>query len=310
MTATQDLPQAGDTLAARWRGQRGRVEVWYLTATDPATGTGLWTHAELVSPTESEPYLHGWVALFPPGREPSHARFGPSDPAALGADAALSGSGDGATWDLHLSCSTPPLYTFGRRPWERELLPAAQLVPAPSARVIGQVTVGSEHLALDGAPAALAHIYGHGNASRWCWLHADLGEGSVLEIVSAVARRPGLNRLPPATLLQLRYAGEDWPRIPLLATPGFRASIRLPEWRVSGRLGRRRIEVAVRQPLDRCVQLRYVDPDGATATCTNSETADADVRLYRRSGRDWELEQEWHLRGTAHAEVGLRGSGT
>ena len=36
----------------RWRGQAGRLEVWYLTATDPRTGTGLWLHHEVVAPTE------------------------------------------------------------------------------------------------------------------------------------------------------------------------------------------------------------------------------------------------------------------
>lgn len=309
MSAVSELPLATEALRRRWRGQQGRLEVWYLTATDPATGTGLWTHAEVVSPTDAAPYLHGWVAVFPPGRPPRHRRFGPTDPSAAGAASALSGTAGDARWDLRLSCSTPPLYTFGRRIWERELLPAAQLVAAPSGSVSGRITLGTDRVELDGAPAALAHIYGHGNASRWCWLHADLGDGCVLEIVSAVARRPGLDRLPPAALVQLRQGGRDWPRFPLLAVPAFRSSIRLPEWRVSGRVGARRLEVTVRQPADRCVRLRYVDPDGAAATCVNSEVADADVVLHRRSGRGWAVEREWRLRGTAHAEVGLRGDG-
>ncbi|HET6966216.1 MAG TPA: hypothetical protein VFH58_15680 [Acidimicrobiales bacterium] len=306
MSMLEGLPMAADTLRRRWRGQPGRLEVWYLTATDPVTGTGLWTHAEMVSPTDSEPYLHGWVAVFPPGGEPIHRRFGPAAAEGAGAEAALSGAVDGASWDLHLSSREPPLYTFGRRVWERQLLPAAQIVPVPSGRVSGEVTIGSERLRLDGAPGALAHIYGHGNASRWCWLHADLGDGEVLELVSAVARRRGLNRLPPATLVQLRHGGRDWPATPLIAAAAFRASIGLPEWRVTGRVGGRRLEVTVRQPPERSLRLRYVDPDGARATCTNSETADADIVLYRRSGRTWEIEKQWSLSGTAHAEVGDR----
>ena len=59
MTATQRPARSRhhDTLGPpRWRGQPGRLEVWYLTATDPATGTGLWLHHEVVAPTGGGPW--------------------------------------------------------------------------------------------------------------------------------------------------------------------------------------------------------------------------------------------------------------
>ena len=59
-------------------------------------------------------------------------------------------------------------------------------------------------------------------------------------------------------------------------------------------------------PEDRSVALTYADPDGETATCTNSCVADASIRVERRSGTTWTIENEWELRGTAHAEVGTR----
>ena len=46
------------------------------------------------------------------------------------------------------------------------------------------------------------------------------------------------------------------------------------------------------QPADRCVSVDYHDPDGATATCTNSERSDARITIGDRS---------WTLEGTAHA---------
>ena len=49
----------------RWRGQPGRLEVWYSTLTDPTTGTGFWLHTELVAPTSGAAFLHGWAAAFP-----------------------------------------------------------------------------------------------------------------------------------------------------------------------------------------------------------------------------------------------------
>ena len=49
----------------------------YLTATDEATGTGLWVHHETVAPLDGKPYAHGWTAVFPSDGEPTWERFGP-----------------------------------------------------------------------------------------------------------------------------------------------------------------------------------------------------------------------------------------
>jgi hypothetical protein len=56
---------------------------------------------------------------------------------------------------------------------------------------------------------------------------------------------------------------------------------------------------------ERAVSLEYVDPDGTTATCTNSELADAEISLEGRRSR-WEVPGRWSLTGTAHSEVGTR----
>jgi hypothetical protein len=74
---------------------------------------------------------------------------------------------------------------------------------------------------------------------------------------------------------------------------------------VTGVVGRRRVRVEVSQPEERCLRVPYTDPDGSAATCVNTERADATVVLERWS-RGWQPEHEWHLSGTAHAEVGLR----
>lgn len=311
------LPAAGIALAApRWRGQRGRVEVWYATATDAATGTGLWLHYEVVAPLEGEPYAHGWITVFPPGGAPHVDRFGPepvapylSGPwfAAAGTLAdrdRLEGKAGDSRWALDWEERAEPLRTFPGWAWNREVLPAAQVVVAPAATFTGTVSTPLGELAYDGA-GAVAHIYGHGNALRWGWLHADLGDGDVLEIVSAVSRRPGLSALPPLGFVQLRHGGRDWPRDPLVTAPLFRTRLALPEWTVTGIVGNRRLRVRVALPPERSVSLSYTDPDGATATCTNSEVADVDVTLDSWAGR-WRPEAYWELRGTAHAEVGLR----
>ncbi|WP_338674853.1 hypothetical protein V1460_19060 [Streptomyces sp. SCSIO 30461] len=311
-------------MAPRWRGEPGRTEVWYTTLTDPATGSGVWLHHELVAPTDgSEPYAHGWAAVFPENEPVRHARFGPvkwvgneSGFAADGISAEpgrLTGAAGALSWELTEQPTDTALFTFPRWSWRRPLLPAAQILPAARATYRGTFAYGNTTLALDSAPGASARIYGRGNARRWAWLHADLGDGDVLEIVTAVSMRPVLRHLPPLVFLRLRKDGRTWPRRPERSAIGwagigrFRADIGLPTWTVTGRAGPRRIRVEVDQPAERTLALDYTDPDGARAVCRNTERADAHAVLERRRwGGSWRIEAEWTLTGTAHAEVGTR----
>lgn len=301
-----------------WDGRPGRLEVWYATITDAATGTGYWLHYEAVSPTrerpEAVPYAHGWIAVFPPDGAPRCERFGPSPVPArdqgdnwLTAGGAVVGPGllrgvaGEISWDLSFEDASAPMFTFGSAVWDRRLLPAAQCVPSPDATFRGRCTIDGTELRVEGR-GALARIYGHSNAERWCWLHAHLEEGGVLEVVSATARRPSLRRLPPLAMVQLRLPGEpDRPRIPALAAPLLRTRITESGFRVAGPLGLGRLEIDVALPAGRSVALEYTDPDGSTATCTNSEVSDATIVLRRKGS-----ERTWDLRGRAHAEVGRR----
>jgi len=309
-----------DTLAQRWRGQRPRLEVWYLTLSDPDGQLGCWIHHEVVSPVSGTPYAHGWAAVFRDGSDPVLDRFGPSAAPAVDAPGtALSGGGAvldppsarGETtrlgWDLRWDdddCG-PPLFTFPAWAWWREVLPAAQVLAVPSAGFAGTLRVEDDERVLSArARGAVGHIYGHGNAQRWGWLHAELGGGDVLEIVSAVSRRPGLDRLPPLAFVQLRLGGHDWPRDPLAAAPLFRTDLCLPTWRVGGTVGRWRLRAEVTIPDDNAVTVGYVDPDRSTATCVNSEVARAELVLEHRRRR-WEVERRWML-PAAHAEIGSR----
>jgi len=326
---------APDTFSARWDGRPARLEVFYATLSDPATGLGCWIHHELVAPTAGAPYAHGWAAVFRPETPPVLERFGP-EPAGPARRAATDGGvlagGDGELarsgaavidrrgargtagrlgWDLRwedpgAEGAPPALFTFPAWAWQHHLLPAAQVVPVPAAAFAGTVTVGTQRTALSGAArGCVAHIFGHGNAQRWGWLHGDLGGGDILEVVSAVARRPGLRSLPPIAMVQLRLGGRDWPRDPIVTAPLFRTALGLPTWSVSGTIGRWRLRAEVTIPPDDSVRVQYTDPDGASATCTNSERADAEIVLERRT-TSWEVAARWDLRAGAHAEIGTR----
>ena len=301
-------------MAPRWRGHRGRVEVWYATLTDRRTGTGVWVHHETVAPKDDEPpYAHGWTAVFAPDAPPVVERFGPGPVApaapetwhAVGGcelrQSSLRGTAGSLSWDLTLDETSDPLFTFPRAVWERELLPGAQIVPAPDSTFSGTVAVDGRPLPIEG-PGALARIYGHGSAHRWGWLHADLDGEGCLEIVTATARRAALRRLPPLALVQLRLPGRpDWPVHPLVTAPRFRTRLRPDGFDVRGGTRRQHLTVQVDLPAADVVGLRYVDPDGETATCTNSERAHARIGLTEGAQERW-----WELHSIAHAEVGRR----
>ncbi len=300
----------------RWDGRPDRVEVWYDTFTDPVSGTGFWLHHEIVAPSMGgEAEAHGWISLFPPGETPLLARFGPTpvsggkwftcNDVVVGPGRRSGHAGD-VSWDLTHSLGSPPLFTTSRLAWRRELLPSAQFVPSPAEQFRGMVDAGDRTWTLEGARGAAARIYGHGNAERWGWLHADLGCGDLLEVVAAVSHSPGLRRLRPLPFVQLRLEGEDWPPNPLLAAPRFHASLGLPDWTVTGRWGDRILWLRVHLEPEASVTVPYRDPDGSTATCTNSELADAHIVLLRRSACSWTIEHKWQLAGTAHSEIGTR----
>jgi hypothetical protein len=304
-----------DAASPRWKAEQGRLEVWYASATDTATGMGLWLHYELVSPTHGEAYVHGWIAVFPTNLAPTVVRFGP-EPVVSAAPAwmrgatfsvgpeQLTGAVEGTTWDLAWRSDEPPLWTMSAASWRRELLPSAHVVLAPRSRLTGTLRINGADHAIS-AVGNLSHIYGHGNAERWAWLHADLDQDTTLEVIAAVGRRPALRRLPPLSFVQLRRNGKDWPRNPLATAALFRAKLGSPTWSVRGIVGTHRLSVTVTQPADRCVHLDYTDPDGTQAICMNTEIADADVSLESWRGR-WTPERSWSLQGRAHAERGSR----
>ena len=310
-----------DTISPRWRGQPGRLEVWYVTASDPVTHNGFWLHQELVSPLSGGAFVHGIATAFPADGAPVVARYGPDPlpparpvgplPAAGGVvldPPALRGRAGPVEWDLRLDDpGMPALFTFPAWAWEREVLPAAQIVPIANAPCTGSIAVDGEPLELTGeARGNLAHIYGHGNAERWGWLHADLGGGDVLEVVAAVSHKSGLRRLRPLALVQLRVEGEDWPPNPLLAAMSFHASLGLPDWTMMGRWGGRILWLRVHQDAEASVRVAYRDTDGSSATCVNSERSDAHIVLLRRSAGSWAMERNWRLASTAHSEIGTR----
>ncbi|MFE8958737.1 hypothetical protein [Streptomyces iakyrus] len=333
-TASWRFPASADCAETLNAARQDRLNVWYSTFTDPKTGTGYWLHHELVRPVNGRPYTHGWAAVYRPDTPPVIDRFGPDvlpeGPASSARDGAppespgfhspsavanaheLRGRTEQLTWELRVAADSAPLRTFPRLAWKRRVLPAVHVVPQAQARYRGSVRLDGQTLLVADALGASARIAGRGNAHRWAWLHADLDDDTVLEVVAAVSGLPLLRHLPPLVFLRLRTAGRDWPRgdwrssLGVMGIGRFRGTPRLPTWTVRGHAGGRRIEVRVHLPEESRTAVGYTDPDGSRATCHNSERADVRVCLERWRDGGWQAEQVWDVRGTAHAEVGLR----
>jgi hypothetical protein len=306
----QEIREMRSAASPRWHGKAGRLEVWYATLSDPQTRAGLWIHCETVAPTHGPAYAHGWATWFPADGPPRTERFGP-EPTRPAAGATwfeaagvqvrreqLTGRARSLAWELSWKDTAAPLWTFPRLTWERELLPGAQVVLAPTADFTGSLTVGDTTHRVDSWRGGVAHIYGHGNAKRWGWIHADLGGDEVVEAVTAVSHKPGLRRLAPLAFVRFRIDGKDWPASPLPSLR-MRTTLGLQHWQLEGHIGAEDVLIRIDQPADRCVSLEYTDPDGATAVCTNTEQADIHIEIGDR---------QWSVLGTGHAEVGLRGA--
>ncbi len=328
-TLDQKIPTQIELLKGRFDGSKERLEVWYDTFTDEKLKAGFWIHHEMVSPEDAKPYVHGWLAYFFNSEiftddentiSVGFERFGPvefesSEFFECGevkvAPNIRRGKTDNLSWDLKTDEFTdPPIYTFTKLAWDKEILPSCQIVAGPNLTYNGTITVMNKEFEISNAKGALARIYGHGNAKKWAWLHLDLGGKDMLEIVTAVSTKPGLDRLKPFAFVQLRYNNEDWPSNPLTAFPFFKTKLSKKQdnnyWSVSGKFGDYRIEVKVKLDKEKCVEVEYTDPDGKKAVCVNTEIGDAEVFLEKKVSNKWVEEKRWIISNRAHCEMGFR----
>ncbi len=172
-------PPARAYLASRWRGQPGRLEVWYTTLTDPATGTGIWLHHELVAPTgDGKPYTHGWAAVFPPDRAPVLARFGPHEWRAPDGGAVFTSGGD-----VIMTANTLRGSADARTGADGGQAPGGQ---APGGQPLLAERTGETHISWeltadpDGVPLF--------TFPRWAWEREALPGAQIVPVPSALFR--------------------------------------------------------------------------------------------------------------------------
>jgi hypothetical protein len=319
-----------DHNALRWDGGPGHYEVWYLSATDRASGLGLWIRYTMRAPTDGAPAECAlWFLAMDRARRVARKATFPVDqlqaqrePFALNVggadltDRGMAGGFDDVAWELTWEPSqlaAEHVHPLLRR---ARIAKTVLVLPHPDLRVSGTVRVGDETLMLDGARGGQAHLWGAKHARRWAWMHCnDLqtaeGEqldGDWLDAVSVLVPCAG-REVGPSTPVVGRLLGEPFRSVSPARVLGNASAFGLTSWRLEARDGARRVLCEVDAPRESLVGVTYHDPDGDEVLCFNSEvsTLRATVLDRTRRGRfGWTRRATLLSPGRAHFEYAQR----
>jgi len=309
----------------QWDGTPGHYEVYYLSATDPASGIGLWIRYTMVAPLAGAATCSLWFMAMDPGGDVRVGRkvsFGvdqlvaePSPFRVVIGDSELSDRGmaggfDDVRWELRWDPSRAyehvhPLLRRGRIAKTVLTLPHADL------SIDGTVAFGGRELKLEGARGGQAHLWGSKHANRWAWVHCNdfAGhDGAFVDGVSVFVPRFG-REIGPSTPVVGRFAGDDFVANGPVAVVRAPSRFDLTSWHFEATSGKRRIVGEVEAPRASLVGVTYNDPDGDLAYCYNSEAATMRLSVFHKSGRGrsgWILRDTLQADGRAHFEYAQR----
>src|SRR4051794_11523815 len=165
---------AGNLNVLQWDGAPGHYEVYYLSATDPATGIGLWIRYTMVAPMNGEATCSLWFMAMDPagdvrvGRKvsyPATRLVAETDPFRLQiadselSDRGMAGGFDDMRWELSWTPAHPPRAYQHVHPLLRRAKVAKTVLVLPHADVTidGTVSFGGRELTLQGVRGGQAH---------------------------------------------------------------------------------------------------------------------------------------------------------
>jgi hypothetical protein len=303
----------------RWRGERGRYEVWFLTASDPSRGAGYWIRYTIRAPVAGPPEPRLWFAAF--DREDPSRTFGINTPVAhddlrvhrdrfeveMGEAAISSGRATGTIdggghlvrWDLAFPTGGPSFRILPDLLYRRGVAPTHPYSPNPDVALEGIVEIDGDARSVDGIPAHQGHLFGSRHAERWAWAScASFDEnGAAFQALSAQSRR-GPVRTPFLTFGGIRLRGR-WVRLRGAAR---RRDWGLGWWRLGLEGGGLRVEGEVRARPEVMVRARYLDPNDTPRFCHNSEVSSCRLTVWERRPGGWQIAARLRSDGTTHAE--------
>ena len=308
--------------ALRWDGDPGHYEVYYLTATEPRSGVGLWIRYTLLAGDKGPATCALWfVAMDRDGLQVGHKETLPidafnaaEDPFRLTIggselrDDGMRGAVADCTWDLRWQRTGPAVQPVHPLLERTGVARTILTLPDPHVRVSGTVRIGDRELALDSVGGGQAHLWGRAHAARWAWGHCSDFAGRPDDWVDAVSVfLPRFGReLGPSTPVVGCIGGEPFAATDPLRVVRTSSRFDLTDWQFAARDGNRRLVATVSAPRASLVGVTYHDPDGAPAYCYNSEVATMRLDVMHRSGRRWTTAETLHSDGCAHFEYAQR----
>lgn len=311
----------------QWDGGPGHYEVYYLSATDPVTGTGLWIRYTMRSPDSGEGECHLWFMAMDRngmrvGRKatfPVDRLVAESDPFELQVDGStltdrgMTGGFEDVSWDLSWEPRLPAAEHVHPLLRKAKIAKTVLVLPHPDVDVSGTVTFDGRTIALDSVPGGQAHLWGSKHARRWAWLHCndmttaggEPVEDTFVDGVSVFVPRFG-REIGPSTPVVGRFLGEDFRATSPLRVTRFPSSFGLTSWHFEAIDGKRKIVGEVDAPRESLVGVTYTDPDGELAYCYNSEVASLRLALHDKTGKGWVLRETFVSDGRAHFEYAQR----
>jgi hypothetical protein len=316
----------------RWDATaKGHFEVWFLTLNDPSSKLGLWFRYTLSAPVNSsEPRAALWAAVFNPsapqqnfgirreypidqfsfdGKEDFNLSISESSFSSSRATGSIENNLHSVRWDLSF---VPSQKTFNHinRAVHFFLRPRSSVCsPNLDVRFCGTVEVDGRTFFLDDAPGCQSHLWGRKQVDEWVWAHANAFEhhaGTVFEGLAARPRVAGVT-LPPIQSLFLRHRGEEHHLIRLRVKEQWRRHLGIGVWSFSAMNTRIYIEGTAQGRLGNMLQAHYLDPDGESLYCLNTEVANLKIRIFRRDhGIHWRHLETIKARSTAHLEHACR----
>jgi hypothetical protein len=297
----------------RWDGNPGHYEVFYITTTDPQTGTGLWIRHTMLAPDDGEPTQSAWFMATFPDRPPIARKHTAPQIDAECTPTSMRGSIDDVAWDLRWE---PGQKYEHVHPLLQKAKIAKTILELPNADVAvhGTVTLpGGETLTLDGPHGGQAHLWGSKHSLRWTWAHCgDFTDadgtpqpGTFIDGVSVIVPRFG-REVGPSSPLVGRILGEDFLATAPLSVLRAPSRFALTSWSFEVTAGKRRLVGEVDAPRESLVGVTYTDPDGDKAYCYNSEVASMRLSVFDKAKGRWDLRQTLLSHGRAHFEYGQR----
>lgn len=306
----------------RWnqRPRSGFNEAWYVVASDPRAGLGLWLRYTVDVDRSGAPAFALWGSWFEEGGRfalkntlPAAAigrsglAFGPGALTADGCSGEVEGAGHALRWRLKFGQGSPGEEFVP--PWlaaVAKLRGGGFVLPHPATTVTGAVEVDGRMIDLQHVPAAQAHLWGRTRYPSWAWARCSaFAEDPDASLDLLDVEGPAGVRVP---LFVFRFRGEThrFGELPWIA--GSTSRPQSPAWHFSAQQARVAIDGVAHVSPERMVQVQYDEPSGRVHHCVNSELASLELRVRTRAfpGAPWRPEATLTSRGGASLEFGGR----